>query len=108
MKRREFIRALGGVAALPFAALAEQIERMRRIGVLMALGVNDPEAAARITAFQMGLRQAGWEERRNVLIDIRWSAGNEKDIRQYAAELVALAPDVILANGNAAVAPLLL
>jgi putative ABC transport system substrate-binding protein len=108
MRRREFITLFGGsVAAWPLVARAQQPERMRRIGVLMALGVHDPEAAARITAFQKGLRQAGWDDR-NVLIDIRWSAGDENAIRQHAAELVALAPDVILANGNAAVAPLLM
>jgi putative ABC transport system substrate-binding protein len=108
MRRREFITLLGGsVAAWPLVARAQQPERMRRIGVLMALGPNDPEAAARITAFQKALRQAGWDDSR-VLIDIRWSAGDENAIRQYAAELVALAPNVILANGNAAVAPLLM
>ena len=80
---------------------------MRRIGVLIPLAAGDPVGQARVAAFAQGLQQSGWTIGRNVQIDIRWSAGNAEDTRRYAAELVALAPDVIVANGNAAVAPLL-
>ena len=80
---------------------------MRRIGVLMNLAADDPEAQARLAAFQQGLQQLGWTDGRNVRIDIRWAAGDADDIRKYAAELVALAPDVILATGGSTVAPLL-
>ena len=73
---------------------------MRRIGVLMTTAADDPEGQARIAAFLQGLQQLGWTDGRNVRIDIRWAAGNADDIRKYAAELVALAPDVILAAGS--------
>ena len=107
MKRREFITLLGStVAAWPLAARAQQPERMRRIGVLMAPSANDPEAQARVAAFLQGLQELGWSVGRNAIVDIRWSAGNNADARKYAAELVALAPDVILAVGSPAVAPL--
>jgi putative ABC transport system substrate-binding protein len=108
MRRREFITLLGAaVAAWPVAVRAQKPDTQRRIGVLMVLGKDDPEAKARITAFRQGLQDAGWVEGRNMQIETRWSAGNEIDVRRYAEELVSLAPDVILANGNAAVAPLL-
>ena len=107
MKRREFITLLGGAAAWPLAARAQQAERMRRIGVLMTTAADDPEGQARLAAFVQGLQQLGWTDGRNVRIDTRWAAGNADDIRKYAAELVALAPDVILAPGSATVAPLL-
>ena len=108
MRRREFITLLGGAAAAwPLAARAQQGERMRRIGVLMSSAADDPEGQARIAAFLQGLQQLGWTDGRNVRIDTRWAAGNADDIRKYAAELVALAPDVILATGSAIVAPLL-
>ena len=108
MKRREFITLLGGAAAAwPLAARAQQGERMRRIGVLMSTAADDPEGQARIAAFLQGLQQLGWTDGRNVRIDIRWAAGDADRIRRYAAELVALAPDVILATGGAAVGPLL-
>ena len=101
MKRREFITLLGGAAAAwPLAARAQQGERMRRIGVLMPLAADDPEGQARIAAFLQGLQQLGWTDGRNVRIDIRWGAGDADRIRKYAAELVALAPDVILATGS--------
>jgi putative tryptophan/tyrosine transport system substrate-binding protein len=107
MRRREFITVFGGAAAAwPLTARA-QSNALRRIGILMVLGKDDPEAKARITAFQQGLQEAGWVEGRNIHIETRWSAGNESDIRRYAEEFVAFAPDAILANGNAAVAPLL-
>ena len=108
LKRREFITLLGGAAAAwPLAARAQQGERMRRIGVLMTAAADDPEGQARLAAFLQGLQQLGWTVGRNVRIDTRWGAGDADDIRKYAAELVALAPDVILAAGGATVGPLL-
>ena len=108
MRRREFITLLSGAAATwPFAARAQQGERMRRIGVLMLSAADDPEFQARITAFVQGLAQLGWLDGRNVRIDTRWGAADADRVRKYAAELVALAPDVILANSSAAIAPFL-
>ena len=105
MKRREFITLLGGAAvAWPVVARA-QPERMRRIGVLMNLPSNDPEGQARIAAFLQRLQQLGWNDH-NVRIDYRWGPGNADSYRNSAAELIALAPDVILANGNSTVGPL--
>jgi putative ABC transport system substrate-binding protein len=106
MRRREFIKVIAGSAAWPFAAHAQQPERVRRIGVLMALPANDPEGQARVTAFLQGLQELGWSVGRNVIVDIRWSTDNNADARKNAAELVALAPDVILANASPAVAAL--
>jgi ABC-type uncharacterized transport system substrate-binding protein len=107
MRRREFITLLGGAAAAwPLAARAQQAERVRRIGVLMPVA-DDPEGQARIAAFLQGLQQLGWAEGRNLQIDTRWGAGDADRFRKYAAELVALAPDVILAAGGAVVPPLL-
>ena len=105
--RRKFIALIGGAAAWPLAARAQQGEPMRRIGALMSTAADDPEGQARIAAFQQGLQQFGWTIGRNVRIDSRWPAGDAERIRRYAAELVALAPDVILATGSAAAAPLL-
>ena len=107
--RREFITLLGGaVAAWPIAAAhAQQPDRMRRIGVFAGSGADDLEAQPRLAAFLQGLQQLGWTDGRNVRIDTRWAAGNAATTRKYAAELVALAPDVILAGGAAAVGPLL-
>src|SRR3974390_964146 len=108
MKRREFITLLGStVAAWPLAAQAQQPERMRRIGVLMAPSANDPERQAFVAAFLQGLQELGWSVGRNAIVDIRWFTGNSADARKYTAELVALAPDGILANGSRAVASLL-
>jgi putative tryptophan/tyrosine transport system substrate-binding protein len=107
MKRREFITLLGGAAAWPFAARAQQRERMRRIGVLTTLAADDAEAMARLAAFLQALQQLGWTDNRNVHIDYRWGAGEPERIRRNAAEMAALAPDVILANGTAGVGPLL-
>ena len=105
MKRREFFTLLGGAAAAwPLAARAQQ-ERMRRIGVLMTLAANDPEAQARIVVFAQSLQALGWTDGRNARIDIRWSTAGV-DTRKYAAELAALPSDVILANGTEAVGPL--
>jgi putative tryptophan/tyrosine transport system substrate-binding protein len=107
MKRRDFITLLGGAAAAwPLAARAQQRE-MRRIGVLMALASDDPEGQARLAAVAQGLQQSGWTVGQNVRVDYRWSGGNADNMRKYAAELVALAPDVILAHSSQAVAPLL-
>jgi len=107
IKRREFITLLGGAAiAWPLAARAQQGKRMRRVGALMPYAANDPQAQTRNAAFLQGLQQLGWTVGTNVQIDYRWSAGNENDTRKYAAELVALAPDVIFASGSAAVGPL--
>src|SRR5499433_2172235 len=104
--RRKFLATLGGAAAWPLAARAQQRERMRRIGALMNLTADDPEASARVTALAQGLQQLGWTVGRNLQIDYRWGAGDADRSRRYAAELVALAPDVILAVGSAAVAAL--
>jgi len=107
MRRRDFITLIGGTAvAWPLAARAQQGERMRRIGVLVAVA-DDPEGQARIAAFLQGLQQLGWADGRNLQIDTRWGAGDADRFRKYAAELVALAPDVILAAGGAVVPPLL-
>ena len=107
MKRREFISLLGGAAAWPLAARAQQAERMRRIGVLLSYAADDPAGQTRLLAFAQALAQLGWTEGRNVRIDIRWGAGSPERIRSHAAELVALAPDVILAVGSVTTGPLL-
>jgi len=108
VKRREFITLLGGAAAWPFAARAEQAERMRRIGVLMAATADDPEYQPRMRAFQQGLALLGWTEGRNVRVDTRWAGTNADDIRKHAVELAALAPDAVVAgSGTTTVAPLL-
>jgi len=106
VKRREFITLLGGAAVWPLAARAQQGERMRRIGVLMNLTADDPEASARVTAFAQGLQQLGWTAGHNVRIDYRWFAADADRSRRYAAELLALAPDVVLAAASSAVAAL--
>jgi putative ABC transport system substrate-binding protein len=107
MKRREFITLVGGAAvAMPLAAHAQQPERMRRIGVLMNLAADDPESQARNAAFLQTLQQLGWTDGRNVRIDIRWAAADANRFRRYAAELVALAPNVILVSSNQGVAAL--
>jgi putative ABC transport system substrate-binding protein len=107
MRRREFILTLGGAAAWPLAARAQQPERVRRIGVLTPFAADDPEAKARVEAFIHALQQLGWSAGRNLQIDVRWGAGDAERMRRNAAELVALAPDVILAAGGATVGPLL-
>src|SRR3974390_2973295 len=106
MRRREFIKVIAGSAMWPLAARAQQAQRMQRIGVLMALSANDPEAQAYVAAFLQGLQELGWSVGRNVIVEFRWSTGYSADTRKYAMELVALAPDVILANGSIAVASL--
>src|SRR5947209_20263141 len=107
MKRGELITLLGGAAAAwPLTTRAQQPERMRRIGVLMSLAADDSETSARLTAFVQGLQELGWTDGRNVRIDTRWGAGDADRIRKYAAELFALAPDVILATSSPAMAAL--
>ena len=107
MQRRDFLGVLGGAVAWPLAARAQQPQQMRRIGVLMTLAKGDPEEQSRYAAFHQELQQLGWTDGRNVRIDVRWAAGNAADVRKYAAELVALAPDVIVASGAAGVGPML-
>jgi ABC transporter substrate binding protein len=107
-RRREFITLLGGAAATwPLAARAQQGERMRSIGVLMGIAADDAAGQARLAAFLQGLAQLGWIDGRNVRIDFRWGGGDAERNRGLAAELVGLAPDVIMAHSSAAVAPLL-
>jgi putative ABC transport system substrate-binding protein len=107
MNRRAFITLLGGAAATwPVAAPAQQAERVRRIGVLMTQAEDDPEGQTRLLALAQGLQESGWTIGRNVRIDTRWGQGDAERYRRYAAELVALAPDVILVNGPAALAQL--
>ena len=107
VKRRDFITLLGSTAAAwPFVASAQPAERVRRVGVLIPLAMDDPEAKARIEAFQQGLEQLGWTDGRNVQFDTRWAGGDMESIRKHAVELVALSPDVILAAGGAAMTPL--
>jgi ABC transporter substrate binding protein len=108
VKRREFISLLGGAAGWPLAARAQQGERMRRIGALAGgAGVTDADTQERNAAFAKSLQELGWVVGRNVQIDFRYGLGNAANIRKYAAELVALAPDVILVSGALALAPLL-
>jgi len=105
--RRQFISALGSVAATwPLVAHAQQVGGMRRIGVLGDIAADDPEYQARYAAFLQGLQELGWTDGRNVRIDARWAAGNAADTRKYAVELVALAPDVLLAAATNAAAAL--
>jgi putative ABC transport system substrate-binding protein len=108
MQRREIITLLGGAAvAWPFAARAQQPERMRRIGIILPAAADDADFQAWVGAFLQGLGQLGWTIGRNVRIDTRWATTNAAEIRKHAAELVALAPDVILASGTSTVGPLL-
>ena len=106
--RREFIALLGGAASWPLAARAQQQpERIRRIGVLLNITADDPESQIRLAAFAQGLQSLGWIIGQNVRVEYRWGGGSADAISQHAAELVATAPDVILAQSTAAVSPLL-
>jgi ABC-type uncharacterized transport system substrate-binding protein len=101
MKRREFITLLGGVALTwPRAARAQQVERMRRIGVVTGNNETDPEVQTRIIAFRHGLADLGWADGRNVWFNYRWAATDVDRIRSYAAELIGLKPDAILSMGT--------
>jgi len=102
LQRREFMTLVGGAGMWPLAAGAQQAEQMRRIGVLIANAESDPEGQARVAALRQDLQRLGWTEGRNIRIDYRWGAGDPDRARVYAAELVALAPDVIVANGTLA------
>src|SRR5262245_41574440 len=106
MRRRDFITLLGGAAAWPLAARAQQGERMRRIGVLLSSTADDPEYQDRLTAFLQGLAQLGWIAGRNVHIDIRWGSFDAEGARKHVAEIVALAPDAILSSGSSTTTPL--
>jgi putative tryptophan/tyrosine transport system substrate-binding protein len=99
MRRREFIATLGAATAWPLAARTQQAERFRRVGVFMDLAEKDAEGQARVTAFRRGLQDLGWTEGRNVRFDYRWTAGDPALMRRYAAEMVGLAPEVIMNGG---------
>jgi putative ABC transport system substrate-binding protein len=99
MKRRQFITLLGGAAAWPLAARAQQGERMRRIGVLMGFDENDPDIKPRVPAFTQALADLGWTNGRDMRIDLRWTGGDINRERPLAQELVGLQPDIILTHG---------
>jgi len=107
LRRRPFLTLLGGAAVWPLAAGAQQAASMRRVAVLLPVTADDPDFQARVGAFLQGLQEAGWSIGRNLRIDTRWAGANANDIRRHVAELVALAPDVILAYGTSTVRPLL-
>ena len=107
MRRRDFISLVGGTLAWPLTARAQQREKMRRIGVLLNNAADDPESQRRMTALVQGLQQLGWTDGRNLRIEARWGAGDAERLRKNAAELVALAPDVVVAEGSASLGPLL-
>jgi putative tryptophan/tyrosine transport system substrate-binding protein len=106
IKRREFIAGLGGAAAWPVGAWAQQPDRLRRIGVLMTFDENDPAGKANLSGFTQGLAELGWTEGRNVRMDVRWTAGNADRMRTFAKELVGLGPDAILGSTTAVMAAL--
>src|SRR5271166_2536415 len=105
MRRREFIASVGGAAAWPFVARAQQPDRMRRIGVLMPFAKDDAEGQARVTAFLRELQRLGWTEGRNLQIEYRWET-SDRDLRKAATELAALSPDVILVSTTQATVPM--
>src|SRR5437763_4130521 len=107
MKRREFITLLSGAAVWPLMARAQQPEGMRRVGLLNVLPEDDPESVARRALFEQALQALGWTAGRNLRIDYRWTGGDPPTIRKFAADLVALKPDVILASGSLVIAPML-
>ena len=107
MRRRDFITLVGGAAAgWPLAARAQQPDRVRRLGVMTDTAENNPEGQARVAALRQRLRELGWLEGRNLKVDYRWSESNIEHARAYAAEIVALDPDVIFALANSQLAPL--
>jgi putative ABC transport system substrate-binding protein len=107
MRRREFITLFVGATTWPFVARAQQGEQVRRIGMLLAITADDPESKARLAAFTQGLQQLGWTIDQNVRVDYRWAGADADKMRKYAADLIALAPDVIVTQSSTAVAPLL-
>src|SRR5215471_1205989 len=100
MRRRQFVTLIGGAAAWPVAAGAQQREPLRRVAILVPVAKDTPGAQERYTAFLEAFEQLGWTDGRNVQIVVRWGGGNETEMRKYAEELIALAPDVILATGS--------
>jgi putative ABC transport system substrate-binding protein len=106
VRRRDFITLLGGAAAWPLAARAQQSERMRRIGVLLSVAESDPEGKAQLSGFTLGLAELGWIEGRNLRMEVRWGGGDVDQIRTFAKELVALQPDLIVAQGTPVTAAL--
>src|SRR6516165_10611056 len=106
MRRREFIAGLGTAAAWPLAARAQQGDRVRRIGVLVAADENDPAGKLRYSAFAQTLGDLGWTDGRNVRMDFRWRSDNINRIRALAQELVSLQPDIIVAGSTSAIAAL--
>jgi ABC-type uncharacterized transport system substrate-binding protein len=107
MQRRQFIALLGGAVTWPLAARAQQDQRVRRIGVLSSLAEDDPESVARRPAFEQALKALGWTNGSNLRVDYRWGADDADRVRKLAAEIIALAPDVILTSGNSVLAPLM-
>jgi putative ABC transport system substrate-binding protein len=107
IRRREMIVALGGATMWPRMLQAQHAGGMRRIGVLMAIAADDPESQIRLAAFAQALQQLGWVVGQNVVIDYRWGAGNAENLKKFSAELVALSPDIIMANSSAAVSHIL-
>jgi putative tryptophan/tyrosine transport system substrate-binding protein len=99
MRRRDLIYLIGCLAVTPVATFAQQAERIRRIAILMNRAANDPEGQSRLATFKQAMEQLGWSEGRNLQIDIRWGEDDIDLVRKYAAELVALSPDLILAGG---------
>jgi putative ABC transport system substrate-binding protein len=107
MQRRQFIALLGGAVTWPLEARAQQDQRVRRIGVLSSLAEDDPESVARRPAFEQALKALGWTNGSNLRVDYRWGADDADRVRKLAAEIIALAPDVILTSGNSVLAPLM-
>src|SRR5262252_199611 len=103
IRRRKFLATLGAAAAWPLAARAQQPEKVRRVGILMPFAPDDPEARLRVAALEQGLRDLGWVDSRNLRIDYRWAVGDPGRFHRYAEELLALAPDVILASATPSV-----
>ena len=106
MRRRDFITLLGGAAAWPVAAGAQQPEQMRRIGVLVGFAESDPELPARLAAFRQGLERLGWKDGHNVRVEYRWGAGDPTRMRAHAKELIGTTPDVLVAESTPATAAL--
>src|SRR5215217_4855608 len=103
MRRREFVTLVAGAAAWPFAARAQQSERIRRIGIILPAAAEDSEFRPRLSAFLQRMQDLGWSIGRNLQIETHWATTNASEIGRHAAELVALAPDIILANGSSVV-----